>query len=77
MPKKELSQGEKLHRSLLKRFGSEKALKEWRQSIGRSGGQKSKGGFSVETVGRDGLTGPERARIAGARGGKISKRGQA
>lgn len=35
------------------------------------------GGFASELVGVDGLTGRERARIAGEKGGKISKRGPA
>lgn len=33
------------------------------------------GGFACLEKGRDGLTGPERARILGAKGGRISKRG--
>lgn len=32
------------------------------------------GGFAAETVGKDGLTGPERAKLAGAKGGRISRR---
>lgn len=35
------------------------------------------GGFASETLGKDGLTGPERAKIAGTKGGKRSKRGPA
>lgn len=43
--------------------------------IGRMGGKKGHdGGFASEERGEDGLTGPERARIAGRKGGKISKR---
>ena len=46
--------------------------------IGAKGGRNSvNGGFASNTVGKDGLTGPERAKIAGAKGGKISKRGKA
>lgn len=45
--------------------------------IGRIGGKKSKtGGFASKTRGADGLTGKERARIAGSRGGRISRRGK-
>jgi hypothetical protein len=44
--------------------------------IGTKGGKLGKtGGFASDSVvGADGLTGRERARIAGAKGGKISKR---
>lgn len=46
--------------------------------IGRIGGKRSSGGgFASDKVGRDGLTGAERARIAGAKGGRKSKRGPA
>lgn len=44
--------------------------------IGFKGGSNGhNGGFASGTVGRDGLTGPERAKRAGAKGGAISKRG--
>lgn len=47
-------------------------------NIGRMGGAKGvNGGFASDKVGRDGLTGRERARIAGKRGGHLSKRGPA
>ena len=36
-------------------------------SIGRRNGRT--GGFACEKVGADGLTGPERARVAGVKGG--------
>lgn len=46
--------------------------------IGRKGGRAGRtGGFASMAVGPDGLTGRERARIAGGKGGKISKRGPA
>ena len=46
--------------------------------IGRIGGAKNgNGGFASEKVGRDGLTGAERAKKWGAIGGKKSKRGPA
>lgn len=46
--------------------------------IGAKGGRNgTTGGFGSTRVGKDGLTGPERARIAGAIGGFISKRGPA
>ena len=45
---------------------------------GAKGGKASHtGGFAAQGVGKDGLTGLERAKIAGAKGGKISKRGPA
>lgn len=44
--------------------------------IGKKGGQNGHlGGFASEVIGKDGLTGHERARIAGAKGGSISRRG--
>ena len=43
--------------------------------IGAKGGKKGKtGGFASNIVGEDGLTGAQRARIAGAKGGRISRR---
>lgn len=44
--------------------------------IGRKGGRNGvSGGFASKSVGKDGLTGAERARIAGRKGGSISRRG--
>lgn len=44
--------------------------------IGAKGGANGfNGGFASDEVGKDGLTGRERARIAGARGGMKSRRG--
>ena len=43
--------------------------------IGQLGGRvSSTGGFASDKVGADGLTGQDRARIAGAKGGRISRR---
>lgn len=43
--------------------------------IGAKGGKRGKtGGFASDKPGKDGLTGRERARIAGSRGGRISRR---
>ena len=48
------------------------------KNIGRRGGQNGHtGGFASDVVGADGLTGLQRAAIAGAKGGRISKRGPA
>ncbi len=45
------------------------------KKIGTIGGRNgTTGGFASEEVGKDGLTGHERSMIAGARGGKISRR---
>ena len=45
--------------------------------IGKKGGSRGNtGGFASTTVGKDGLTGRERARLAGFKGGKISRRGR-
>ena len=44
--------------------------------IGKKGGQKSThGGFASLKPGRDGLTGPERAKLVGSVGGFKSRRG--
>ena len=46
------------------------------QRIGTKGGQNgTTGGFNSDKVGRDGLTGRQRARLAGAKGGRKSRRG--
>lgn len=46
--------------------------------IGSIGGKRgTTGGFRSGKVGKDGLTGFERARIAGALGGRISRRKKA
>lgn len=45
-------------------------------NIGRLGGHNGNtGGFASTTIGKDGLTGVQRAKIAGQKGGKISRRG--
>nr|DAM37582.1 MAG TPA: Small hydrophilic plant seed protein [Caudoviricetes sp.] len=47
------------------------------RDIGRIGGKRGKtGGFASEAIGDDGLTGRERAKVAGKKGGLISKRGK-
>lgn len=46
--------------------------------IGAMGGRNgTTGGFASDVIGKDGLTGRERAKIAGAKGGSISRRGSA
>ena len=50
---------------------------DYYKNIGRKGGKASiTGGFASQAIGSDGLTGLERARIAGAKGGFISRRGK-
>ena len=52
--------------------------KDFYANIGRKGGRNGHtGGFASDKVGRDGLTGYERARVAGKKGGELSKRGKA
>lgn len=49
--------------------------KDFYARIGAMGGVKSRlGGFASDKVGEDGLTGPQRARIAGQKGGRKSTR---
>lgn len=56
----------------------EKYGKDFYNTIGQKGGRNGHtGGFASTAVGEDGLTGLQRARIAGAKGGRISKRGKA
>lgn len=46
--------------------------------IGKRGGRNGHtGGFADDKVGKDGLTGSERAKLAGQKGGRASKRGPA
>ena len=52
--------------------------KDFYARIGKKGGMNgTTGGFFSNKVGKDGLTGPERARVAGRKGGLISRRGPA
>ena len=52
-----------------KRYG-----KDFYKKVGKLGGMKSRGGgFASETVGKDGLTGYERAREAGRKGGRVAR----
>lgn len=56
------------------KFKSDAEYKAWRASIGAKGGKISRGGgFKSEKIGADGLTGYERARIAGRKGGQASR----
>jgi general stress protein YciG len=65
--------GMKAASTIKKRHG-----RDFYAEIGRKGGSNGHtGGFATETVGKDGLTGPQRAAIAGAKGGRKSRRGPA
>lgn len=67
------------HQTMLKKYdGDKEAMADFFRNIGRKGGIRGhSGGFASEKVGKDGLTGYERARLAGQKGGHISKRGSA
>lgn len=56
-----------------KRYG-----KDFYKRIGSKGGSVAdiEKGFASFTVGGDGLTGRERARVAGSKGGRISRKGK-
>ena len=65
-----ISGGKKAAQSNMERHG-----KNFYKEIGSKGGKNSKkGGFASEKIGKDGLTGAERARLAGAKGGRKSRR---
>lgn len=62
--------GLKAAKTNLKRHG-----KDYYANIGRKGGKKSRtGGFASNKIGKDGLTGLERAKLAGQKGGLKSRR---
>lgn len=61
--------GVKTKETILNLYGD-----EFYKKIGHLGGKAGKGGFHSEKVGRDGLTGRERAVLSGKKGGSISKR---
>lgn len=65
-----------------KKANLEKYGPDFYKRIGAKGGTNGKGpgykgGFASDEVGEDGLTGRERAKLAGAVGGKRSRRGPA
>lgn len=56
-------------------YGGAEGLRAQMQKMGHIGGVLSRGGgFASDKIGSDGLTGRQRASIAGAKGGKISRR---
>ena len=65
-----ISGGKKAAQSNMKKHG-----KDFYKRIGQKGGKNSTGGgFASDKIGKDGLTGAERAKLAGAKGRRISKR---
>lgn len=63
--------GKKAALTNMRKYGNE----FYRQN-GRKGGLNGHtGGFASEKIGSDGLTGAQRARLVGAKGGRISRRG--
>ena len=67
-----LEGGKKAAETNKKKYG-----KDFYAIIGKKGGKNGhEGGFASVNPGKDGLTGPERAKKWGAIGGKISKRGR-
>lgn len=65
--------GVKASKTNRKKYG-----KDFYRVIGQRGGARGKtGGFACLKVGADGLTGQQRAEIAGAKGWKISRRRKA
>lgn len=54
--------------TMIRKHGSREAVRAWQKEIGRKGGlvKGTQGGFAAN---------PELARIAGAKGGRISRRG--
>lgn len=61
--------------TIKKKYGSKEAMHKHFVEMGRIGGRLSRnGGFASKKVGKDGLTGKERASLAGQKGGAMSKR---
>ena len=62
--------GQKTRDTNMNKYG-----KDYYQKIGAIGGKKgTTGGFASNEVGPDGLTGKERAKVVGRKGGQLSKR---
>ena len=71
-------EGAKRAQATMKRIYGEEGRILFFKRIGQKGGRNStNGGFASDKIGEDGLTGRERARIAGKKGGRISRRGKA
>lgn len=74
--------GKKFVQTMINKYGSyEKWIDQMRINGSKGGSKNGTGGFASDKVGNDGLTGRERAVIAGRKGGKtkggrISRRTQ-
>lgn len=66
------SGGIKARNTTYSKFG-----KNFYKKIGKMASHPRTGGFASDKIGKDGMTGRERARKYGAIGGRISKRGVA
>lgn len=56
----------KYKKTMIEKYGGQEGYHKWMQSVGKKGGSvKGKKGFALN---------PERARLAGAKGGRISRR---
>lgn len=69
--------GVKLVETMIAKYGSYEAYKQsMRERASKGGKIGNTGGFASNVIGNDGLTGYERARVAGAIGGRKSRRGK-
>jgi len=67
----------KARETMIAKYGGEDGYREHLRTIGSQGGKLSgNGGFASEKIGKDGLTGKQRAAISGAKGGRNGKRGK-
>ena len=68
--------GATLVATMVKKYGSYEAYKQSMRELGSRGGKiGNTGGFASNVIGNDGLTGYERARVAGRKSGEISRKG--
>lgn len=62
-------------KTMYEKYGGKEGVRKRMSEMGRIGGKRSRnGGFASDVVGADGLSGRERARLAGAKGGRVSRR---
>ncbi len=68
--------GAREHRKTkIAKHGSRESWEKWMKTIASKGGKASNtGGYASDKIGKDGLTGKQRASINGAIGGKKSRR---
>lgn len=68
----------KWRKTMYEKYGGPEGVHAKMQAIGHKGGSqvpKTPRGFASNVVGKDGMTGLERAKAAGRKGGQISRRG--